>query len=57
MAAAGGALPPCLLFPTGNGFHAACLCAESAALAAAPTASRIRYLQQTLAQVGNVIIC
>ncbi len=50
--ASGGALPPCLLFPTGNGFHGACACAEAAALAAPQVAGRIRYLQQTLAQVG-----
>lgn len=46
----GGALPPLLLFPTGNAFHGACACAEARALAP-PVAARISYLQQTLAQV------
>lgn len=47
----GGALPPLLLFPTGNAFHGACACAEAKALAPPPVAARISYLQQTLAQV------
>lgn len=40
-----------LVTATGNAFHGACACAE-AALAAPPIASRISYLQQTLAQVS-----
>lgn len=51
----GGSLPPFYLFPTGNAFHGACLCAEASTLATAAQKSRIRYLQEALAAVRHAL--
>ncbi len=48
----GGALPKLYLFPTGNAFHAACLCTEVLALAPPQQAERIRSAMQTLSKVS-----
>lgn len=45
----GGALPKLYLFPTGNAFHASCLCAEVADLAPAVQRRRIQTLAERLA--------
>lgn len=45
----GGALPKLYLFPTGNAFHASCLCAEVADLAPAVQRRRIQMLAERLA--------
>ena len=52
----GGGLPPFYLFPTGNAFHGACLCAEAAALATSAQKGRIQYLQQALAAVRYMLL-
>lgn len=46
---AGGALPRLYLFPTGNAFHASCLCAEVCELAPAVQRGRICQLAERLA--------
>ncbi|EFN52341.1 hypothetical protein CHLNCDRAFT_139162 [Chlorella variabilis] len=45
----GGALPRLYLFPTGNAFHASCLCAEAAELAPAVQRRRVARLVERLA--------
>ena len=52
----GGSLPPFYLFPTGNAFHGACLCAEAVALATVAQNSRIQYLQEALAAVRHILL-
>jgi vacuolar protein sorting-associated protein 18 len=47
----GGALPRMFVFPTGNAFHGACLCAEVADLVPAPQRRRILDLSARLAKM------